>query len=172
MTTLIRSHQKTHIFSFALVRQATQVVALLLMGTEVGVSYSHFMQWPGKLTLDQATYLVVQNNLIQYFVGMGFVEIPLLVILAVVAWLVRKQRIVLAFTLTALGCCLLAFGIWGFLIEPINQQIDGKTLAELPVNWAELRNQWHVYHFKRLILYALGMIALSCSVLERKGSRV
>ena len=170
MATLAQTRSRIHTGTLALVRQATQLVALLLMGVEVGVSYSHFMQWAGKLTLDKETFLIVQNDLIQYFIGMGFVEIPLMVLLAVIALLVRQRRAVLVLTLMALGCCLLAFGVWGFLIEPINQQIDGKTLAQLPANWSQLRNQWHVYHFVRVILYTVGMVALSASALVGAGS--
>ncbi len=41
-----------------------QVLAVILMAVQLGVSYAHFMQMPGKLGLPLDCYILVQNQVI------------------------------------------------------------------------------------------------------------
>ena len=43
-----------------------QVLAVVLMGVQLGVSYAHFMQMPGKLALPLDCYILVKNQVISY----------------------------------------------------------------------------------------------------------
>jgi hypothetical protein len=43
-----------------------QFLAVVLMGVQLGVSYAHFMQMPGKLALPLDCYILVQNQVISY----------------------------------------------------------------------------------------------------------
>jgi hypothetical protein len=58
--------------------------------------------------------------------------------------------------------------IWAIFIQPINQQIDHWTVTTTPQNWSDLRYQWHFYHLLRLGLAAVGMAALTLSLLVNK----
>lgn len=51
-----------------------QVLAVILMGVQLGVSYAHFMQMPGKLGLPLDCYILVQNQVISYRVKLAFIE--------------------------------------------------------------------------------------------------
>jgi hypothetical protein len=66
---------KTSENKIKLLLKPMQFVALLFMGVELGVSYSHMMQLPGKSQLSMATFIAVQTVLIQYKIGVGMVEI-------------------------------------------------------------------------------------------------
>ncbi len=142
-----------------------QFLAVVLMGVQLGVSYAHFMQMPGKLSLPLDCYILVQNQVISYRVKLAFIEIPSLVSTALATILIRRQRLVFWLTLIGLVCMILMWLVWALFIQPINQQIDGWTPATVPSNWTDLRYQWHFYHLVRLGIASLGMAALTLSLL-------
>jgi hypothetical protein len=141
-----------------------QVLAVILMGVQLGVSYAHFMQMPGKLGLPLDCYILVQNQVISYRVKLAFIEIPSIISATAATILIRNHR--RAFWLTLIGalCMVLMWVIWAVWIQPINQQIDGWTATTAPSNWSDIRYQWHFYHLIRLFLASIGMIALTLSL--------
>jgi hypothetical protein len=142
-----------------------QFLAVVLMGVQLGVSYAHFMQMPGKLALPLDCYILVQNQVISYRVKLGFVEIPATISAIAATILVRRQRNAFWLTLIGAVCMILMWLVWAVLIQPINHQIDGWTSATASSNWTELRYQWHFYHLIRLAVAAVGMGALTLSLL-------
>ncbi len=149
-----------------------QFLAVVLMGVQLGVSYAHFMQMPGKLLLPLDCYILVQNQVISYRVKLAFIEIPSLVSTALATILIRRQRLVFWLTLIGLVCMILMLLIWALFIQPINHQIDGWTPATAPSNWTNLRYQWHFYHLVRLGIASLGMAALTLSLLFGRAKPV
>ena len=65
----------------------------------------------------------------------------------------------------------LMLAIWAIFIQPINQQIDGWTVANVPSNWRDLRYQWHFYHLVRLAIAFVGTIALTLSLVAPNNGR-
>jgi hypothetical protein len=141
-----------------------QVLAVILMGVQLGVSYAHFMQMPGKLGLPLDCYILVQNQVISYRVKLAFIETPSIISAVAATVLLRNHR--KAFWLTLIGTVsiVLMWAIWAVFIQPINQQIDDWTGANFPSNWSDIRYQWHFYHLIRLGTAAVGMIALTLSL--------
>jgi hypothetical protein len=144
---------------------AARLVALLSVGVQVGVSYSHALQAPGKRTLTADVFLRVQTDLLNYQPGLGPVEAVAFLSVLVVLLLVRRRRSVFLLTLGGLACLAAMWGVWALFIEPINVQIDGQTLASIPADWESLRDRWHAFHLFRLALAVVGMSALILSVL-------
>jgi hypothetical protein len=142
-----------------------QFVALLLMGIELGVSYSHLMQLPGKSQLSVATFIAVQTVLIQYKLGLGIVENGSFLAMLVILWLVRTKTLTFRLTLSALLMLVAAFLVWGIFIEPINAFVDTWTTSSFPENWRLYRDRWHLFHIIRLILLTVGMSGLIGCVL-------
>lgn len=62
------------------------------MGVQLGVSYAHFMQMPGKLALPLDCYILVQNQVISYRVKLAFIEIPSIISAVAAATLIRDHR--------------------------------------------------------------------------------
>ena len=122
----------------------------MLMGIEVGVSYSHFLQLPGKADLLPAVFIAVQTVLIRYKVGMSIVEIGAMVTLLAILWFGRQRKMTVWLTSGALLMVVSAFMVWAVFIEPINQTVHTWTAASFPVNWAQYRDRWHMYHILRL----------------------
>jgi hypothetical protein len=146
-----------------------QFIALLSMGIELGVSYSHLMQLPGKSQLSLPTFVVVQNILIKYKIGLGIVETGSFLSLFVILWLCRHRKsLIFLFTLVSLLMLVTAYLVWGIFIEPINTAINTWTAVSYPTNWTVYRDRWHVFHLARLLLLTIGMSSLISSVLIKK----
>ncbi|XGV95084.1 MAG: hypothetical protein ACAF41_20345 [Leptolyngbya sp. BL-A-14] len=104
-----------------------QFLAVVLMGVQLGVSYAHFMQMPGKLTLPLDCYILVQNQVISYRVKLAFIELPDLIATALAVLFSYRKRKTFWLTLTGLVCMVLMWLVWALFIQPINHQIDGWT---------------------------------------------
>ncbi|PSB35556.1 DUF1772 domain-containing protein [Stenomitos frigidus] len=146
-----------------------QLLAVVLMGVQLGISYAHFMQMPGKLALPLDCYILVQNQVISYRVKLALIEIPSITAAVAAAILIRQHRRAFWLTLGGTACMVLMWLIWAVLIQPINQQIDVWTPTAVPSNWTDLRYQWHFYHLIRLFIAAVGMVALTLPLLVEKG---
>ncbi|MBN3923824.1 MAG: DUF1772 domain-containing protein [Nostoc sp. NMS4] len=147
-----------------------QLLAVVLMGVQLGVSYAHYMQMPGKLLLPLDCYILVQNQVISYKVKLAFIEIPSLISTTLATILIRRHLKSFLLTLVGLVCMILMWLVWALFIQPLNQQIDVWTPLTAPNNWADFRYQWHFYHLVRLGIALLGMVALTSSLLV--GTRV
>lgn len=148
-----------------------QFLALLLMGIELGVSYSHFLQMPGKAELSPAVLILVQTVLIQYKVGLGVIEVGTMVAMLTILWLGRHQWQLVWLTVGALLLLVSAFGVWAAFIEPINQAVDTWAVASsVPANWEGYRDRWHQFHLLRLGLLTLSTSSLISSVLAKHSA--
>ena len=142
-----------------------QLLAVVLMGVQLGVSYAHFMQMSGKLALPLDCYILVQNQVISYRVKLAFIEIPSVISATATTILIRNHRKAFWLTLIGATCMVLMWVIWVAFIQPINQQIDVWSTTTAPSNWTDIRYQWHFYHLIRLFIAAVGMVALTLSLL-------
>ena len=163
----MKTSEKTHCQKrkTKLLLKLTQFIALFLMGIELGVSYSHLMQLPGKSRLSVAMFIAVQTVLIQYKIGLGIVEIGSFLAILIVLWLIRPKTLTFGLTLSALLMLIAAFLIWVIFIEPINTVVDTWTANSYPDNWTSYRDRWHLFHVLRLILLTIGTSSLIGSVL-------
>lgn len=154
---------------FGFLLKPMQFIALLFMGIELGVSYSHLMQLPGKSQLSVAMFIAVQNVLIKYKIGLGIVEVGSFLAMLVILWLIRTKTLSFRLTLSALLMLVAAFLIWGVFIEPINGVVDTWTTSSFPNNWTLYRDRWHLFHIVRLILLTVGTSSLITSVLVKES---
>lgn len=146
-----------------------QFIALLLMGIELGVSYSHLMQLPGKSQLSVAMFIAVQTVLIQYKIGLGVVEIGSFLAMLIILWLVRTKTLTFYLTLGAFLMLVAAFLVWRVFIEPINAVVDTWTANSFADNWTSYRDRWHLFHLVRLVLLTIGTSSLIGSVLVKES---
>lgn len=143
--------------------------ALLLFGVELGVSYSHMMQWIGKSQLPLATFLAVQTTLIQYKVGLGVVEIGSFLSLTLILKLSSPKSLRFRLAIAAMSSLVLAFLVWVVFIEPINAFVDAWTENSYPADWTQYRERWHSLHLVRLLLLTVGMSSLASSAISQES---
>lgn len=104
-----------------------QFFALLTVGIQVGVSYSHLMQFVGKTQLPIEIFIAVQTTLIQYKLGLGIVEITAFLLLGIMLHLSRTQPAMVCWIVGAIALLTAAQALWAIYIEPINMVIDTWT---------------------------------------------
>ena len=137
------------------------ILLLVLVSLQVGISYSHLMQWPGKLMLTGPEYIRVQNVLIQYKLGVGLLEVISLILFSLLLFFSHRQRLIFRSLSLAAFCFGLLFGIWLLFIEPINVTVRTWTPSNLPADWSVYRLRWHQLHGVRFALFMLTLIGLS-----------
>jgi hypothetical protein len=57
--------------------------------------------------------------------------------------------------------------IWAVWINPINKLVNAWTPEQLPANWADFRDRWHILHTVRLVLAAIAFSAAIGGVFAR-----
>lgn len=154
----------------ARILRAVRLLGLLAIGAELGVSYSHELQKPGKRQLPPDAFLWVQNVLIRkYALGGGVIEsgAMLSTLMAVVlGWrMPGERRAVVASNLVAFSCVAAMLAVFARWIEPINQKVRDWEPETVPEDWMALRDRWHSLHSVRFALAAVGMVALVAGAL-------
>lgn len=136
------------------------LLLIVLVGLQSGISYSHLMQWPGKLRLTATEYIRVQNVLIQYKLGVGALEVPTLLLFPIVVFIAHRNRTGFVPGLLAGMLFLTLFCVWALFIEPINHSVSQWSPQHLPADWTAYRQYWHELHAVRLVLFAGTLLAL------------
>jgi uncharacterized membrane protein len=74
----------------------------------------------------------------------------------------RKQKGPLAFAFVALLLMLVALAATLAVNVPIDRQIQGWTVATVPVDWQAIRDRWETYHVLRTFASLVGF-ACACA---------
>ncbi|WP_310395613.1 hypothetical protein [Hymenobacter sp.] len=151
---------------------ALRFVSLFLMGLDVGLSFSHVLQWPIKVRYGPALYVAVQQSLYSNY-GPAASAYELAAMAAALAWLWLVRHRPREFGRTRLGVLCIGAMLAVFLlrIRPLNAQQAAWTVRRLPANWHVVRDQWQLWHAIRVGVAALGWAALLAAALGREPSR-
>lgn len=138
-----------------LVLKMLRFASLFLTALAMGGAFGHLLELPNKLALDHTDYLFIQQHLYQGWGRvLGPVEYGSLASSLAVLFLVRKRRPEFYSTLAGailLGVALLVWQVW---VGPVNQQVDTRTAASMPADWATMRDHWEYGHAARAGLFA------------------
>lgn len=141
-------------------------ISLLFTALISGVAFCHVLELPNKLTLPASTWLNVQQVLYRGFgAKTGFIEVGAILSTIMLLFLIRKHQISFVLTLIASICLVAALIVWFTIVNPVNLKVDSWTLASLPADWAQARNQWEYGHAIHAALFTVGLIAQILSVL-------
>lgn len=141
-------------------------ISLLFTALISGVAFCHVLELPNKLTLPASTWLNVQQVLYRGFgAKIGFIEVGAILSAIMLLFLIRKHRISFVLTLIASICLVAALVVWFMIVNPVNLKVDTWTLASLPTDWTQARNQWEYGHAIHAALFVVGLVALIISVL-------
>ena len=111
----------------------TRFLSLLLVALTLGMTFCHVMELPGKLRLEGAAWLTVQQNL---YVAFGVVGAAIEVLAILLTWVVVVQ------------------------VRSRRPALSGWTPATLPADWTSYRQQWEIGHAIHSALFGLGFSAL------------
>lgn len=159
---------------------ALEISTVLFVAITMGMALAHALEFPGKLRLDEQTYLSVQTI---YYTGftIGGVAEPLAIIAALtVLFFPHKDRTHFWLILTAL-CGLLGMQIvFRFVTQPanrfwlrheqlgtsgarffaLNRAKQGSEGNRSTANWQSMRDQWEYSHVLRAVLSVTSLVAI------------
>ena len=158
-----------------------QVVTVFLVAITMGLALAHALELPGKLRLDQQTYLATQTIYYPGFTIGGIAE-PLAVV-ALILLLVATGRDNTKFwwILAGLIAVVAMQGVFWFVTQPANRfwlkhqhlnqagsrffSIDqSREHRSGDQDWRQLRNQWEYSHVARAALATIALIALATAI--------
>jgi hypothetical protein len=131
--------------------------SLLFAALALIPSGAHLLELPNKIDLSGPEYLTVQ----QIYRGWSFAGIVVfgaLISIAMLAFLVRRDRAQFVPVTIALLCVAGTQAIFWTLNYPVNQETQNWTT--LPANWEALRQRWETGHAMSAALNLGALLAL------------
>jgi hypothetical protein len=123
--------------------KATRFLSLLLVALTLGMTFCHVMEIPGKLRLDGAAWLTVQQTLYVAFGVVGAaIELLSILLTWVMAVQVRQHRLAFAWTVAAGLCVTAGLVVWFAVVAPVNAALSGWTPETMPADWTRFRDRW------------------------------
>jgi len=149
--------------------RAWRFMALLLTALSLTMESAHVLELPQKMRYDAVMYAAVNGTLYRYFAIVGGVyQITAIVLVAALAFLVRKRRPSFHYTLASAVCLGLAFVIWLVAVAPVNAEV-AEAMRTTPQwvssVWMEQRQRWEYGHVAGFVAQLVGLCALIASVL-------
>jgi hypothetical protein len=146
--------------------KATRFLSLLLVALTFGMAFCHVMEIPGKLRLNGAQWLTVQQHL---YIAFGLVGAAIEGLSIFLTWLVvfqvYRRRSAFYWTLGAAICVTAGLIVWALLVASMNAALSGWTPETLPADWTDYRNQWETGQAIHAALFGLGFSALAIALL-------
>ncbi|HWR16882.1 MAG TPA: hypothetical protein VN577_18790 [Terriglobales bacterium] len=160
-----------------------EIVSIVLISVAMGLALAHALEFPGKLRLDEPTYLAVQTI---YYPGftVGGVSEPLSIIAVLVLLIIGpKDCVQFWLVLTSFAGMVATQMVFWVVTQPTNrfwlkhgqlsgrgarffgvQQTQQPSFITEKADWRELRNKWEYSHMARAVLSAIALVALVISV--------
>ena len=132
--------------SYAVSRFWPRFAALLLAALSFALSFAHLMELAPRLrwTPDLWIAATVFGGLYTLFGSVGSViDVAALLVLAWLSWLAREEASRFA-VWTATGLFVIAHALWWGAVAPMNAILATWRPGALPVDFAEVRNQWGI----------------------------
>lgn len=163
---------------------ALEIVTVFFASIAMSMALAHALEYPGKLRLDERTYLAVQTIYYPGFTIGGIGEPLALIAILIFVLAIRNDRVAFGWALSALIAIAVMHGIFWIVTQPTNrywlrhQQLgatgtqffgmerapaQGDPKVESP-NWIRLRDRWEYSHIARAVLSAYAMIALVVAI--------
>ncbi len=126
---------------------------------------THLLELRVKITLPKDDYQMVQS-IYSGWQWLGIFEIGAILLTFVWTMMVRKEKNVFPYILSALICFVISIVIFFTFTFPANQATVNWT--KLPENWADLRREWEYSHAVRALLNLAGFMLLMIAILRKR----
>jgi hypothetical protein len=146
-------------------------VNLLLVALTLGMTFSHVLEYPGKVKLTGPEWLTVQHNIYSMFGVVGaIIEVTAIVTTWILFAQIRSWKLARVLTLLAALCSTAALGVWFGWVDPVNTALNAWTPETLPDNWMSFRDRWEAGHAVSAALFLLAFSALVVAILSETES--
>jgi hypothetical protein len=158
-----------------------EVISVFLVGVAMSMALAHALEYPGKLRLDEQTYLAVQTIYYPGFTIGGVGEILAVIATLVLTIAMRNNSAAFWWALVAFIAVLAMHLVFWLITQPVNrywlkyQQLtktgalffgvhqDEQSADRLP-SWTYLRKRWEYSHIVRAAFSAIALITLVIAV--------
>jgi hypothetical protein len=140
-----------------------QFISILLLALVTGVFWGTWLGLSRSMaSLTPETFLTVGHTMIANLGTIMAILMPaaMLAVLPVLYLLYRERTSAFYLTLAGFVLFIVALLITLIVEVPIDNQIEGWTVATLPANWQQLRNRWELFHTIRSWVSVFGLALL------------
>lgn len=158
-----------------------EVVTVFLVGVAMSMALAHALEYPGKLRLDERTYLAVQTIYYPGFTIGGAGEALAVIATLVLMIAMRNDSSAFWWALAAFVAVLTMHLIFWLITQPVNRywlkyhQLSptgalffgvhhGDQSADRLPSWTSLRKRWEYSHIVRAVFSAIALITLVIAV--------
>ena len=142
-----------------------QFLAVILTALAFIPAGAHLFALPNKIDLPRDAYLSVQG-IYAGWAWFGIVYLAALVLNAVLAIRLRRQRQAFRFAMMAALCFVAFFAIFFTWTFPANQATANWT--SLPDDWSRLRREWEYSHAGNAVVMLIALCSVALSVITTR----
>ena len=143
--------------------RALRTAILIIAFIATTAPIAHVLEMISKLSLDGPLWLEIQQHLYRGWGEVfGPVEIAALLstlTLLSVPWRDRTRRRAYLIAAVCYAAMLAVFFIFN---RPVNNAVNGWTLATLPADWSDYRLRWEIGHALAALLSVFAFVTLLC----------
>jgi hypothetical protein len=137
---------------------------LMFTALSMGTALCHFLEMPGKMTLDGNQWLLFLQRTYHPLITFGvYFEVAAVFTVVILTIYLRRRMPAFAWTLIAALCLIAADASYWIWIEPIGKSLSTLAAKALPPEWEEMRLQWEMTYAARA---GVDILALACLVIS------
>ncbi|MGN6773593.1 MAG: DUF1772 domain-containing protein [Rhizobiaceae bacterium] len=146
------------------------LLAAVVAALSFGPSFAHVLEaaprlavWPPELWRETTVF----NRQFEFFAIVGApLDVGVIIVLAVLTWLLRRQRRSFHYALAATVLYAAALATWFAWVAPANAVLATWTEGPVPADFAAVRDRWETGHMAVAAWKFAGFIALTCGLLS------
>jgi hypothetical protein len=146
------------------------LLSLLVAALSLGPSFAHVLEAFPRLTVwspELWRETTVFNRQFEWFAIIGApLDVGVIIILAILTWLLRRQRRPFRLALAATVLYAAALATWFAWVAPANAILATWTHGPVPDDFAAVRDRWETGHMMVAAWKFVGLIALTCGLLS------
>jgi hypothetical protein len=139
-----------------------QFLALILTALALVPAGAHLFELPNKINLSRDAYQTVQS-IYAGWAWLGIIDLGALIMNAVLAIRLRRQRPAFSFAVAAALCIVVFFVIFFTWTFPANQATANWTT--LPDDWSGLRQEWEYSHAVNAVVMLIALCSVTLAVI-------
>jgi hypothetical protein len=142
-----------------------QFLAVVFTALALIPAGAHLFELPNKIDLSRDAYQTVQG-VYAGWAWVGIVDLAALIMNAVLAIKLRRQRLAFTFAATAALCFVVFFAIFFTWTFPANQATANWTT--MPDNWSGLRRAWEYSHAVNAVVMLVALCTVTLAVITAR----
>jgi cytochrome bd-type quinol oxidase subunit 1 len=146
------------------------LLSAAIAALSLGPSFAHVLEAAPRLTVwspELWREATVFNAQFEYFAIVGApLDVGVIIVLAILAWLLRRQRRPFRLALAATLLYAAALATWFLWVAPANAVLATWTQGPVPADFSAIRDRWETGHLAVAAWKLAGLIALTCGLLS------